>query len=188
MTAIPESIIMSVLPFSNPETEAQRAINDRAEAMYLDDWARENFQGATGFVQLDDEDLDHVYYTVFGWTAEGWRSMVTVIDADQFSQLEGITLEFSSKMAQLTKARLLKDLGVEDTGNPREIAEKLFAALKARPDCGDPKCPIHGPQGGPESLSVIFDDVLGAMEQVVPGGGIRVINASDLDDFFGNLM
>lgn len=186
---IPESLIISVLPFPHPENDTEREINDKAESLYLGDEARENGANTSGLIEHPTLP-GHVYYVAMGWTADGWRVFGTLFDEVQFVQFSETVREFSWQFAEDTKKRLFEELGIDPNADVSTVVGKLVDGLMARPACDDPECELHGPNANPEAIKANIMETL--RQSRTPGTvdifGGKSMTVIDLDDYPGNYM
>lgn len=141
---IPEALIAPVLPFPNPQNEAETEFNEMAEELYLSDEARRESRSCTNWAMHPD-DPKRVYFAAVGWTSQGWRTYTTVMD------LEGLA-ESAKTMANFVNFAVSVNQAVENIRGGMHPAKAAVMAMLRNGNCSDPECPVHGSPTGPDGM------------------------------------
>lgn len=154
---IPEDQITPILPFRNPENEAEQSLNDFALSLYDNPEARETNANLSMW-RLHPTQRGHVYFASIGWTSEGWRTSTSVMDIKGLIDFVDTTVEFVEKAVSVDQAVSRMEQGASLV----EVALDMLAdARKDSENCGDPNCPVHGSGDSMEAVATLFGKLFG---------------------------
>lgn len=155
---IPEDQITPILPFRNPRNTAEVGLNKLALKMYNDPDARENDANTSAW-SLHPEKRGYVYFASVGWTSEGWRTFVTLMDLPGILGFADTTVQFMDRAFAVNIAASKVEAGMPIG---QAAMEMLAEAKSESEDCGNPDCVVHGVNSnGLEAIAKLLTQVFG---------------------------